>query len=1295
MQAPKFLLVFAIIVLSDATQKIHYVKPNDSPPASCPGHPCHTLNQYTQQTTTAFTAGSTFVFLAGDHAIQEKIHITNVSEVILKGEGVDAEATITVSMHGVFLLCEMVTNMYIEGLKFQRPFNYSYPENESEVMFTFIKVIASKNVAINCTVFENPKMILGRALCIVRSSVTVTCSLFEGNTADYGSAVHASERSNITLIANIFSSNVAKFNGGGIYVKESLVKIFGVQYSCPINFTASMFNSSSAGTALFLNNHASGNGGGIYSRYSSMTFGGTLIELRNNSAQRDGGGMCAVEGPRIVMKALQMHCTNNRATSGGGISVKKTTIILGNWEVNIAEFNFMFSRNTARQGGAMYSFKSSVEIHGNSSFVDNTAFRLGGAICMRSGNLTISGSSTFLENKASIGGAIGTYASNGRFTMSGSADFYGNRASSQGGALYISVTFSLFGSAVFSTNEAQYGGAIKLYMSRTILVGNVLLIEENSADDGGGIYIEASHFRANMVTMHFANNIARRIGGGMIISDYKVNGDYEILIRSVNFVNNTAEECGGAVFVQNGMNIHFNNITAIKNSASALCINEGKVSFSGNTNISKNNGQTGGGIMAQKSVLSFSNYTVFSGNSASNGGAIYSLYETILILGGYLKFTYNTANNGGALYALGTKIRLSTWSTATFKCNSAKNGGAVYVNSASSLRVGYLSFIRTVQNHASLYGGAIFHEDTAVLSQCNYETNSEIQKLPYCFIELLRTSIGEEHYDIGNTIMSVNDSAGRDGSFMYGGLLDRCFLREYRMSLQERRGGSYNMNGNFLVRSSYFYVTTFDDTIHEITSQPYQLSLCRRNHVHVNCSQVMLTNIQRGQWFPIHLLALNQLGDSISTVITAKVSYSARLKLNQGTQQLMHNWSNVLYYNLFSTEDTEELILYPDGPCRDTGVARAVVNVIFLPCPDGFNKSGEQCTCEERLKAHVDCDIDEDISLTRKPGSRFWASGIYKNRTYQGLIVCPICPPEYCRRESVHISLDNPDIQCANNRSGMLCGACATNYSLMLGSSRCGECSNTYLALLLPFAAAGIALVVFLSILRLTVATGMINSVILYANIIQVNKRVFLPSSGRNILTVFLAWVNLDLGFETCFYNGMTAHSQTWLQLAFPIYIWTLIGFIILISRYNITVSKLIGHNPIAVLATLLFMSYTKVLKVIVEVYSSVDLEFPENEIVIVWLKDANVPYLQSWHLLLTVVTSLVLVFLFLPYTLLLLLGYKLYRFSGKKYFYWFNRLKPLLDSYYAPYKIHARYWTGLMLLVRCALYLVTVKKEV
>ena len=89
----------------------------------------------------------------------------------------------------------------------------------------------------------------------------------------------------------------------------------------------------------------------------------------------------------------------------------------------------------------------------------------------------------------------------------------------------------------------------------------------------------------------------------------------------------------------------------------------------------------------------------------------------------------------------------------------------------------------------------------------------------------------------------------------------------------------------------------------------------------------------------------------------------------------------------------------------------------------------------------------------------------YENGTYHGLILSKACPAEYYKTETIAISLDNPDTQCTLNGSGVLCGACATNHSLMLGSSRCHVCPNTYLALLLPFAAAGIVLVVFLSTL--------------------------------------------------------------------------------------------------------------------------------------------------------------------------------------------------------------------------------------
>ena len=69
--------------------------------------------------------------------------------------------------------------------------------------------------------------------------------------------------------------------------------------------------------------------------------------------------------------------------------------------------------------------------------------------------------------------------------------------------------------------------------------------------------------------------------------------------------------------------------------------------------------------------------------------------------------------------------------------------------------------------------------------------------------------------------------------------------------------------------------------------------------------------------------------------------------------------------------------------------------------------------------------------------------------------------------------------------------------------------------------------------------------------------------------------------------------------------------------------SKWIGHNPVAVLATLLLMSYTKLLKVVIEVVSSVRVDYPGGHKEEVWLKDANEPYLELRHLALTVVTSL------------------------------------------------------------------------
>ena len=148
---------------------------------------------------------------------------------------------------------------------------------------------------------------------------------------------------------------------------------------------------------------------------------------------------------------------------------------------------------------------------------------------------------------------------------------------------------------------------------------------------------------------------------------------------------------------------------------------------------------------------------------------------------------------------------------------------------------------------------------------------------------------------------------------------------------------------------------------------------------------------------------------------------------------------------------------------------------------------------------------------------------IYSNSSYQGLLLHDArCPFDFCVEAAAEINLEDPDIQCNHNHSRILCGSCRANFSVTFGSLHCLPCCNAYLTLILVLALAGIALVVLLLLLQLTVAHGTINGLIFYVN---VNRDIFFPPGVTNILTVFIAWLNFDLGIETCFYDGMNAYA--------------------------------------------------------------------------------------------------------------------------------------------------------------------------
>ena len=228
-------------------------------------------------------------------------------------------------------------------------------------------------------------------------------------------------------------------------------------------------------------------------------------------------------------------------------------------------------------------------------------------------------------------------------------------------------------------------------------------------------------------------------------------------------------------------------------------------------------------------------------------------------------------------------------------------------------------------------------------------------------------------------------------------------------------------------------------------------------------------------------------------------------------------------------------------------------------------------------------------------------------------------------------------------------------------------------------------LVLLLFILNLTVTDGTINAFILYVNIISINTPMFFPHTSK--LTpayTFISLANLDLGIQTCFYNGMDDYAKMWLQLAFPFYLIFIATSLIITSRYSTTIQRLTARRALPVLATLFLLSYTKMLLIVSSIlfqYSKIiHLSSKQTTLLMAWSVDANIPLFGVKFTTLFLV-CLLLFLILIPFNIILLFTKTLSRFK------FITRFKPLLDAYQGPYKIKFYYWTGVQLVIRVLFY--------
>ena len=838
---------------------------------------------------------------------------------------------------------------------------------------------------------------------------------------------------------------------------------------------------------------------------------------------------------------------------------------------------------------------------------------------------------------------------------------------------------------LFQDNAIMYSSIIFQVVYANLMISNCLFIDNSISDiNGEGIFVVSSSLILKDTTfLHFSSNEIS--GYGLHLRDSRGT------IDACRFASNSALT-SGAVFIEDSP-FHMSNCIFEGNMCTALHIktSTSRVAVS-NCTFRNNSGKEGGAMYVEKSenvVVSNSSFTF--NKALDSGGAVYCADSRISTKGpiysfsnsaethngGYAYYSNchveaipngeyeyhsnNQALKGGAIYAeRGTSIQFNYNTTIT---NNAahKNGGALYLDK-SKIGTRYRLILTLSNNFAKSKGGAIFVPDT------NCETTT-------CFLN-----------DYGNEGYIFTNNTALQGPVLYGGLLDRCYADSWAW-------GRHKLAIDVLKS-----ISKYEHTPGAITSHPVKICLCTENH-ELDCTTRNLTVSDKSAGQMINLLGTVVDQDKNPKASYIRAGYAettAELGKGEGRRKTGNNCSE-LSYHIFTRNYSATLILQPEGICESSVFSVVTVYIKVKSCPRGFEQIDDQCECDKRLSNRfkgIVCDINADTIITK--GSTTWL-----RYDENHLKVQSNCPLDYCQDTSV-ISLENPDEQCANNRSGVICGSCQDNYSIGLGGSKCLHCTSKFpLFWLIPvFAVAGVALVALLLVCNMTLSHGTLNGLIFYANVVSITRLTSLQScSIHPILSVFIAWLNLDFGVETCFYSGMDTYQKTWLQFAFPLYIWLLVGAIILVSNYSFTAVKVFGRNNIALLATLFLLSYTKILKTIITAVSftqvfqgSVNNTSDPLVPYYVWIYDGNIEYLKGKHVALFAVALVFLVFLFLPYTLLLMFGQCIRSISSQRRcvlrFLNSASFVSIMDAYHAPYNNRHRYWTGLMLLSRCVLFL-------
>ena len=1302
------LMLGILLVYADCAynQQLYYIKPSQVD--SCPNSPCRTLLEFAtdynnNSSIIGFESTVSLFFLPGNHSLDRELSLSQINNFSMVKDTQDNDAvTIECSTESGRFSVNDTTFTLIKGLQFVgcdgntvarveqlviEDCTFKGVEGKSTSMslleVTSASVVQSSfssNVhsrkpnqpndydysssqdILNYVCLEldrNASLAAGGALYIAFSNVSIIGSTFTQNLAETGGVLIA-HNSSLHIAESTYSHNVARFGGvmvtcestiiidNSTFTENSAEAIGGVMVTHKGLISVSHTTASS--------NNAS-NAGFIAAYDCSLNISDS--SFRDNAAKEDCGVICITNSTIIVGSA---NFTNNGAAVGG--------IMQASGKVLFEITNSTFTNNKADEvGGVLQTVDECSFIITGSTFRSNSASRGGVIVISEKSSFSIT-NSTFTNNRAYLfGGVIDTLSRNVNIT---SSTFAGNRAV-EGGIFNIPSGASLnIASSTFNENHASALGGVFWCKGGSFNVDNSTFTF-NAAENLGGIMYT---IECNVV---FINSVFDHNLGSLYAFNSNLSfGGYTVLQNCAEPSNNTSSET-----------------SVISQEGGAITSLQSIVTFVGETNLFSNQARRGGAILATESTVTIYGQTTIAYNMATTGGGV-ALQQSDFVIKGNCTISQNFAVRGGGIHGTSSLVAVHQPSFLQLLNNSAENGSGIYLEVNPKLYV--LKSMRSPNDEENLlifrgnranYGGAIYVADFSNSIGCFPDIECFIQTLP----------LHQFHSEIfTRNIRFSGNIATKQGSNIFGGLLDRCipspFAEVYRRQQTQYNGFTYLTNISNIA------------SLDSIASLPVRVCFCTIKGEPDCRYQPPLVRVKKGETLTVSLVAVDQVNHAIdAAIISSPSSPDAGLGEGQQLQKVGRNCTN-LTFNVFSPLDSEMINLYSDGPCDDATLSTSHLTIQFLncTCPIGFEPRFRsqpatrcKCDCASELSPHITNCNSKTNSLLRI-NTNSWIT--YVNSTIPpGYVIHPNCPFDYCHSARVNVTIDlnlphGADAQCNFNRVGVLCGACYQNLSLSLGTSRCFPCHSywpaVFVAIIVAAIIAGILLVTALLVLNMTVAVGLINGFIFYGNIVAAGSTVFFTSSEPSFPTVFVAWLNLDIGIDVCFIDGLDAYSKTWIQLAFPVYIISLVIVIIVTSQYSTRFAALIGkRDPIATLATLVLLSYAKLLSVTISALSPAILLYPDGTRDVIWLPDGNIKYFQGKHVPLVLVALLIII-IGLPYTFLLFFWQWIIRAPRWKILNWTRstKLNAFISSYHVPHNSKHRYWTGLLLLVRVFLYL-------